>query len=176
MGPPLRSPVPGLPEISDYPLRSCIQKRVPKKAKAVPTNSRLPASGVGFTVTPSVSIEKSSDLWEKFVRCGLFPFIAVFLSTRAALIAEILFLRQQLLLFQERKERPSFMIGLAKFFDWREAPVVVKPETFVRWHRTAFRMIWRWKSRRCSRPPLPRNLRKLIRKMDRQNPRERRGR
>ena len=32
------------------------------------------------------------------------------------------------------------MVALAKFFDWREALVIVKPETFVKWHRTAFKM------------------------------------
>ena len=62
------------------------------------------------------------------------------------------------------------MIGLARFFDWREALVIVKPETFIQWHRTAFRMFWRWKSRRRGRPPLPKNLRELIRQMDRENP------
>ena len=90
-----------------------------------------------------------SILWEKFVRCGLFSFIAVFLSTRAALIAEILFLRKQLALFQERKAKPSkapaktrlVMIGLAKFFAWREALVVVKPETFVKWHVLGVRSV-----------------------------------
>ena len=31
------------------------------------------------------------------------------------------------------------MIALARFFDWRDALVIVKPETFIKWHRTAFR-------------------------------------
>src|SRR5262245_48849561 len=29
-----------------------------------------------------------------------------------------------------------------------EAAVVFKPETLVRWHRSGFRLYWRWKSRR----------------------------
>ena len=64
--------------------------------------------------------------------------------------------RKQLALFQERSVRPRrvavvarlTMIALARFFDWREALVIVKPETFIKWHRTAFRMLWRWRSRR----------------------------
>ena len=48
--------------------------------------------------------------------------------------------------------------------------VIVKPETFIKWHRTAFRAFWRWKSRQRGRPPLPKNLRELIREMDRANP------
>jgi putative transposase len=62
------------------------------------------------------------------------------------------------------------MIALARFFDWRDALMIVKPETFIKWHRTAFRMLWRWKSRKRGRPPLPKNLRELIREMDRENP------
>jgi putative transposase len=31
-------------------------------------------------------------------------------------------------------------------FDWRSALVVVRPETLIRWHRTGFRLLWRWKS------------------------------
>ena len=30
---------------------------------------------------------------------------------------------------------------LARLFDWRDALIVVKPETFVKWHRTAFRLM-----------------------------------
>ena len=62
------------------------------------------------------------------------------------------------------------MIVLAQFFDWREALVIVKPETFIRWHRTAFRMFWRWKSRKRGRPPLPKNLCVLACQMARENP------
>jgi putative transposase len=96
--------------------------------------------------------------------------LLVFLP-RAALIAEILFLRKQLALFQERKARPRratniarlTMIALGRLFDWREALVIVRPETFVRWHRSVFRMLWRWKSRQRGRPPLPKNMSELIR-------------
>jgi putative transposase len=62
------------------------------------------------------------------------------------------------------------MVALARFFDWQDALAIVKPETFIKWQRTAFRIFWRWKSRRRGRPPLPNNLRELIREMDRDNP------
>jgi len=102
----------------------------------------------------------------------------LFFSSRLALGAENLFLRKQLALFQERKTKPrrtaaSFrlaMVALAKFFDWRKALVIVKPETFVRWHRTAFKMFWRWKSRKPGRPALPRELRELVFGTARENP------
>lgn len=108
----------------------------------------------------------------------MLTFLRVFFTSRAALIAENLFLRKQLAMFKERKLKPRLasratrlaMIALARFFNWRDALVVVKPETFIKWYRTAFRMFWRWKSRKKGRPVLPRNLRELIRQMDRENP------
>jgi putative transposase len=45
-----------------------------------------------------------------------------------------------------------WLLSLAKCFDWSEALVVVQPETFVKWHRSAFRAFWRWTSRRVGRP------------------------
>ena len=62
------------------------------------------------------------------------------------------------------------MVLLSRFFDWREALVIVKPETFLKWHRTAYRTFWRWKSRKRGRPGLPKNLRELIREMAHENP------
>lgn len=105
-------------------------------------------------------------------------FIRLFLTSRVGLIAENLFLRRQLALFQERKAKPRrttaslrlAMVVLAKFFDWRDALVIVKPETFLRWHRTAFKMFWRWRSRKRGRPALPKNIRELVRQMARENP------
>jgi putative transposase len=105
-------------------------------------------------------------------------FIRLFFCARVALVAENLFLRKQLALFQERKTRPrritaSFrlaMVALAKFFDWRNGLVIVKPATFVGWHRTAFKMFWRGKSRKPGRPALPKDLRELVLRMARENP------
>ena len=99
-------------------------------------------------------------------------------SSHAALIAENLFLRKQLALFQERKARRQpttaltriALIGLARFFDWREALIIVKPATFIKWHHAAFRFFWRWKSRKKGRPRLPQNLCALVRQMARDNP------
>jgi hypothetical protein len=108
----------------------------------------------------------------------LLTFIRLFLSSHIAVVAENVFLRKQLALFQERKTRPRrtsalfrlAMVALAKFFDWRDALAIVKPETFVGWQRTAFKMFWPWKSRKPGRPALPKNVRELISQMARENP------
>ena len=48
---------------------------------------------------------------------------------------------------------------------------VVQPETILRWHRAGFRAYWRWKSRgQPGRPKISRELRELVRRMNKDNP------
>jgi hypothetical protein len=52
-----------------------------------------------------------------------------------------------------------------------DALTIVKPKTVIRWHRRGFRAYWRWKSsRRGGRPRINRDIRDLIRQMNRENP------
>jgi putative transposase len=98
--------------------------------------------------------------------------------SRTAVIAENLFLRRQLALYQERKTRRSSptpatklaLVALSRFFPRASALAIVKPDTLVRWHRIGFRLFWRHKSRHTGRPPLPKNLRALVVTMARENP------
>jgi hypothetical protein len=62
------------------------------------------------------------------------------------------------------------LVILSRFFPWASALAIVKPDTFVRWHRAGFRLFWRWKSRHAGRPPLPKNLRSIIFTMAQENP------
>jgi len=72
--------------------------------------------------------------------------IAVLFRSRAAVVAENLFLRRQLALYlerQTRRRRPSpptkfALVMLSRFFPWASALAIVKPDTFVRWHRAGF--------------------------------------
>jgi putative transposase len=104
-------------------------------------------------------------------------FVGLCLCPTPALAAEILFLRKQLALYQERNVKPQratnttrfILVWLARWFDWRKALAVVKPETFIRWHRQGFRLFWRWTSR-PGRPPISPELQALIRQMARDNP------
>jgi putative transposase len=61
------------------------------------------------------------------------------------------------------------MACLSRLFDWRNALVVVKPDTLIRWHRRGFRLLWRWKSP-VGGPAMPKNIQALIRKMAGENP------
>jgi putative transposase len=104
-------------------------------------------------------------------------FLRLCLRFPTTLAAENLFLRKQLALYQERHVTPRratdatrlALTWLSRWFDWRQALVIVQPATLLRWHREGFRLFWRWKSRR-GRPPLPANVQALIRQMARENP------
>jgi len=61
------------------------------------------------------------------------------------------------------------MATLSQLFPWHDALWNVKPDTLIRWHRRGFRLFWRWKSRPTGRPPLPKDLRQLIREMAARN-------
>jgi transposase InsO family protein len=97
--------------------------------------------------------------------------------SRQKLAAENLFLRKQLALFQERELKPrraddatrAALVWLSQAFNWRDALVVVKPATLIRWHREGFRRYWKHKSR-PGRPALPREARALICQMASENP------
>jgi putative transposase len=99
------------------------------------------------------------------------------LRSPTALAAENLFLRKQLALYRERGIKPRratpairlALIWLARWFDWRQALVVMQPATLIRWHRQGFRLFWRWKSQ-PGRPTIPADLQALIRRMARENP------
>lgn len=107
-------------------------------------------------------------IWTDLLR-EVLRFVHLMASSRASLAAEVLFLRKQLAFYQERKVKPRrfddsarlSLLLLGKLFDWKKALVNVKPETFIGWHRQAFRLFWRWKSR-GGRPRLPKNIRQLI--------------
>src|SRR5215831_63841 len=112
------------------------------------------------------------------VACDLIRLLVLTSRSRRALAAENLFLRKQLALFQERNVKPRrahdptrlVMVILGRMFCWRNALVNVKPNTFLRWHRKGFRLLWRWKSRPVGRPRIPKDLRRLIREMAAENP------
>src|ERR1700751_2858058 len=77
--------------------------------------------------------------------------------SRVSRDAEILFLRQQLLVL--RRSAPArlrlrdtdrlILVWLYRLFpSLLDAAVIFNPETLVRWHRGGFGLFWRWKSRR----------------------------
>ena len=114
---------------------------------------------------------------------GLIARISAFFSAFSQhrdLALENLALRQQLAIFKRRHPRPRlrptdrlFWVWLSKIWaGWREALIIVKPETVIAWHRQVFRFYWRWLSRRKSigRPTVSAEVRMLIKQMAQANP------
>jgi len=96
------------------------------------------------------------------------------------LAAENLALRQQLAVLKERTKRPRlrkrdriFWVWLSRLWTgWRSALLIVQPDTVVAWHRQGWKLYWRRKSRtgKVGRPRIDGEIRKLIRRMSRENP------
>ena len=99
---------------------------------------------------------------------------------QAAREAEMAFLRQQLLVLKRSAPaRLRLRIADRLIFVWLYrlfpsllgAAVIFQPQTLVRWHRSGFRLYWRWKSgRRAGRPAIPAEIRNLVRAVSRDNP------
>jgi len=101
-------------------------------------------------------------------------------GSRVSRDAEILFLRQQLLVLRRsaparlrlrNTDRLIFVWLYRLFPSLLDAAIIFKPETLVRWHRGGFCLFWRWRSkRRAGRPAVSKDLRNLIRQINRENP------
>ncbi len=93
--------------------------------------------------------------------------------SRPALVAENAFLRQQLLVLRRGIKRPrctpadrALLVLLAsRLRAWRQALLIVQPDTLLRWHRALFRRHWRRKSRTARRAKVPTETIALIREM-----------
>ncbi len=81
--------------------------------------------------------------------------------SKSELIAEIALLRQQLIILKRQVKRPActktdrlLLVLLARLVrTWKQALIIVQPETLLRWHRELFRWYWKRKSKAASRKP-----------------------
>ena len=93
---------------------------------------------------------------------------------RAAVEAEILVLRQQIIVLRRgRSGRVPLLAVDRMVLGWvcQLFPKTREALAIVRWHRAGFRRYWRWKSRpRWGRPGVPAEIRQLIREMSVANP------
>jgi putative transposase len=107
---------------------------------------------------------------------GLFRLLWLFGKGHRGIILENLALRQQLSIYKRKQKRPRlserhrwFWAAVSRIWrDWRQALVVVQPDTVVRWQRERFRQHWARlskRSRRAGRPSISAQIRQLIRTM-----------
>ena len=100
--------------------------------------------------------------------------VADLARSKPQLLAENLLLRQQLIVLSRSVKRPHFtradrglfVLLASKVQTWKEALLIVKPETVLRWHREGFRLFWKRKSGATSRDPkIPLETISLIKEM-----------
>lgn len=82
-------------------------------------------------------------------------------KSKSELIAENALLRQQLIILKRQVKRPActktdriLLVLLARAVGaWKQTLFLVQPETLLRWHREAFRLFWRHKSKTLFHKP-----------------------
>ncbi len=98
--------------------------------------------------------------------------------SKPELLLENALLRQQLVILQRqvkklrltRRDRLSLLLLASRLPSWKQALLILQPETLLRWHRQGFKLFWRLKSRaRSGRPRLNQDLIHLIEQMATEN-------
>ena len=111
---------------------------------------------------------------------AILTFLRAFFTSRAKLAAENVMLRQQLIVAHRSAPHPRLrrtdrivLNWLSRLWsEWRSTLLILQPATVIRWHRQGFKLYWRRKSRKKpGRPKVDREIRHLIRRMCRENPR-----
>src|SRR5262245_38974 len=106
---------------------------------------------------------------------GLWTFVRIVLTGAAAVALQNVALRQQLAVFKRLAPRPElrpadrlFWAGLATVWtSWRQALLIVSPDTVLRSQRRLFREYWTQLSGQSTggRPPVNAEITALVRKM-----------
>ena len=109
-----------------------------------------------------------------------FMFVRALLKPTKELAVENLALRQQLAVLKQGNRRPRlrhadriFWVWMSRLWsDWRALLVIVQPDTVVKWHRLGFKLYWRRRSRprNPGRPKIDAEIRRLVRRMCREDP------
>ncbi len=111
---------------------------------------------------------------------GFWTFLRALFIGSAAIALENLALRHQLLVLQRSVGRPRLArwdrilwVWLSRLWTgWRSSLVIVRPATVLAWHRQGFQLYWRWRSKGSwsAARELDAEIRRLIRRMARENP------
>jgi hypothetical protein len=162
----------GFPTLENARSQPCLAENTFSRADRMP--SWQPMSR--FFPSAKRSLDSLLSLITDLVADGLL-FLRLLFRSRTALSAEVLFLRKQLAFYKERQLQPRrlndsarvCLIFWSRLCNWKEALVIVKPETLIGWHRKGFQLFWKGKSQ-AGRPRISENIRKLIVQMAQENP------
>jgi putative transposase len=131
-----------------------------------------PSDGKQLT---DIETRANNDAMPTLLLC-VFRFVRLLWSGHQSIAIENAALRLQLRAFQRTRKRPMltmsdrlFWSALARLWSgWRDALVIVQPETVVRWQHERFRRFWARLSKtkgRTGRPCIPTEVRRLVMKM-----------
>jgi len=101
----------------------------------------------------------------------------LFCRSRGELVLENAALRHQLGVLRRRSPKPRLrpgdrmrlLLAAALLPVWRQAVLIVQPETILRWHRSGYRLFWRHRCRSRNRRRLDAGTIDLIRDMTKHN-------
>jgi putative transposase len=100
------------------------------------------------------------------------------LRSKAELVVENALLRQQLIVLKRsvkqpkltRQDRWLMVLLSSKVPHWKQALLIIQPETLLRWHRELFKWVWRRKSKHTGgKPPLSAERMALIQRLATEN-------
>ena len=151
--------------------RTCTEQSNETKRLSVPKTPSIGFANAG---------ESEHDCWMFAIAFLFVRLLCDCFKSRRRLEAEILVLRHQLNVLQQRAPRRLCLTWVDRaLFVWLyrgfprilNAITILRPETIVRWHRKGFGAFWRWKSRPLGgRPQIDKEVRDLIRRMSFENP------
>jgi putative transposase len=107
-------------------------------------------------------LETQVKAWTKPATDSLLGGTAVDLvKSKAQLVVENAFLRQQVIVLKRQVARPQLtakdrsllVLTASRVRDWKNALLIVQPDTLLGWHRQGFKLFWRRKSKGQARKP-----------------------
>ena len=99
--------------------------------------------------------------------------------SKSELVLENALLRHQLAILQRQSKTPHltpsdrfwFLLLASRLKHWKDALVLLKPETLLRWHRAGFRLFWKHQAKPKTNPPkIAAETIALIQQMAQENP------
>jgi putative transposase len=137
---------------------------------------------VQFFSRPLAWLEQLYLHWTRLPQSSVALGVALdLMRSKPELLLENALLRQELVTLRvqrqvqkpclTRRDRLSLLLIASRLQSWKQALVILKPETLLRWHRQGFKLFWRLKSRaRPGRPRLSEELITLIQQIAAENP------
>lgn len=132
-------------------------------------------------VVPALRRSIANRLWRKPTGNYIYPpasAVADLCRSKRELVVENALLRQQLLVLHRQVKRPQLtptdrvllVVLASKLRAWKNALLIVQPDTLLRWHCQGFRLLWKRKSKIGLRErKLPVETVELIRQMAKEN-------